>query len=520
VYRVLTDPAAAGKTLMAVKKLPRSWLRLAMVTMVFLLVIGAGIAALLRPLEAMFERGLPLPDNPSIAVMPFANMSADPQQEYFADGMTDDLITDLSQVSGLFVIARNSSFVYKGKAVDIPRISRELGVRYVLEGSIQRSGDRIRINAQLIDATTGGHAWAERYDGPLSDVFTLQDKVTRSVADALALRLAGDNDLSRGQTETNIPAAYDAFLRGWEHYRRESPQDFAKAVPYFEEAIKLDPTYGRAHAAIAMVYATSFAAGWTSSLGIGAHEALHRARQYLEEAKKHPTAMAHQVAGLILLNDRGPNLALEEFKAAIALDPGDSWSYVRAGFALISAGRPHDSLPYIDTAIRLDPHPPSEFMFTLGLAWFGLEQYGAAAIFLESATKSNPDNQYPFLLLSAAYGYLDRKQDAKSAIAQYNDIVVGLGGVPETVLTAPEFYYTQNADLQRLFKGLRLAGMPEFLDQSEFATQNELTADEVRSLLFGHQLHGRNLFSGEERAASFTAGGAVALSGDWGTLQL
>jgi TolB-like protein/class 3 adenylate cyclase len=229
VYRVLTDPAAAGKTLERVRRSPRSSPRAIMVIAGVLLVLGA-TAAMLKPWRTMIEPGLPLPNKASIAVLPFANMSGDPRQEYFADGMTDDLITDLSQVSGLFVIARNSSFAFKGRMVDISRISRELGVRYVLEGSIQRAGDRVRINAQLIDAVSGGHAWAERYDGSLSEIFALQDRVTRSVADALALRLAGGDELYQAQAETSVPAAYDALLQGWEHYRRDSPQELAKAI--------------------------------------------------------------------------------------------------------------------------------------------------------------------------------------------------------------------------------------------------------------------------------------------------
>src|SRR5262249_53955638 len=178
----------------------------------------AGAAPWWRPRQPPFKRHLPLPDKPSIAVLPFANMSGDPQQEYFADGMTDDLITDLSQISGLFVIARNSSFTYKGKAVDIRQVSRELNVRYVLEGRVQRAGEQVRINAQLIDATTGGHQWAERYDGSLAEVFALQDKVTHNIADALALRLTDAEQQSLVRRETDLPAAYDAFLKGWDHY--------------------------------------------------------------------------------------------------------------------------------------------------------------------------------------------------------------------------------------------------------------------------------------------------------------
>ena len=158
---------------------------------------------------------LPLPDKPAIAVLPFANMSDDPKQDYFADGMTDDLITELSKVSGLFVIARNSTFSYKGKTVPPKQVSEELGVRYVLEGSVQRAGDQLRINAQLIDALSGGHAWADRFDGSLADVFALQDKVTNSIADALAIRLTTREQLAVNSQETQVPAAYDAFLKKW-----------------------------------------------------------------------------------------------------------------------------------------------------------------------------------------------------------------------------------------------------------------------------------------------------------------
>ena len=184
---------------------------------------------------------LPLPDKPSIAVMPFANMSDDPAQEYFTDGMTDDLITDLSKVSGLFVISRNSVFAYKGKAVKIRQVAEELGVRYVLEGSVRRAGDNVRINAQLIDATTGGHIWAERYDGSLDNVFAVQDKFVRKIVTALALNLSEDEqgEIGRGQT-SNIEAR-EAFQRGWEHYLRFSPEQNAKAASELERAIELDP---------------------------------------------------------------------------------------------------------------------------------------------------------------------------------------------------------------------------------------------------------------------------------------
>src|SRR5262245_42108874 len=181
------------------------------------------------------------PGKASIAVLPFANLSDDPQQGYFADGVAEDLMTDLSRVSGLFVASRNSAFAYRDKSVDLRQIGQELGVRHVLEGSVRRAGDKLRINVQLIDTATGGHEWAERYEGSQADVFALQDQVTKAVVAALALKLTPGEQEVMGQRETHIPEAYDAFLRGWEHYQRTTPDDFSKAIPYFEKAIELDP---------------------------------------------------------------------------------------------------------------------------------------------------------------------------------------------------------------------------------------------------------------------------------------
>jgi TolB-like protein/Tfp pilus assembly protein PilF len=472
----------------------------------------------------------PLPQKPSIAVLPFANMSDDPKQEYFADGMTDDLITDLSKISGLFVISRNSTAVYKHKDAPPKQVSEELGVRYVLEGSIQRAGDKLRINAQLIDALSGGHIWADRFDGSLADVFALQDEVTRGIADALALRLTDAQQQSDSQQETSVPGAYDAFLRGWEHYRRTTPEDYAQAIPYFEEAIKQDPNYGRAYAALAMIYIRSSERHWAGSLGMTGAEAYAKGQEYLTDAKKVPTALAHQVAGIVLLGhteqmisnylrNAAPMSALAEFKEALALDPGDSWNYMHVALALTSLGRSTEAIAYMTTAMRLDPHPPAIFMYYLGLAQFNLEKFEAAAQSLESATRLNSDNQYPFLLLAATDGYLGRKEEAESAIAHVNKLVVQQGYFPVTIYTTGRLYLFQKADLERFRKGLRLAGVPDFLSGSSFATRNRLTTDETRSLFFGHRLHGRDLDTGIEWDASTTADGDVTSTGIWGSID-
>jgi TolB-like protein/class 3 adenylate cyclase len=524
-YRVLMDPAAAGRTIGEARTAGRSrhWTAAASVAVV--LAVAAGAAGWWRPWEPKIEpasverMALPLPDKPSIAVLPFVNMSDDPKQEYFVDGMTDGLITELSQVSGLFVISRNSTFVYKGKTVPPKQVSEELGVRYVLEGSVQRAGDQLRINAQLVDALSGGHEWAGKFDGSLADVFALQDKVTRSIAEALAVKLTDAERLALDQQETNVPAAYDAFLAGWEHYRRTTPGDFAKAIPFFEEAIRLDPGYSRAYAALAMVYLLSYDRNWWSSLGISSSEAYNRAQRYWREAEKHPTSTSYQVSGNFWRN-RGTALgAITEFKAAIALDPSDSWSYAYLAWAQVEVGQTAEAMNNIKTAIRLDPNYPSVFGHILGVVQIGLAQFEQAAESLERATKLNPEDDYSFLALAAAYGNLGRISDGKAAVARYNDIRVKRGGIPLTIAKAPSLTFRPyGAPNVLLKKGLRLAGIPEELRGSEFAAKNELRGEEIRSLFSGHRLHGRTFETGDEHEAIITANGVAMLSGDWGEM--
>jgi adenylate cyclase len=534
VYRVLTDPAVAGKTISVAGMTTRWWRRPTIAAGMLLLVVTAGAAVWLRPWEPRFEPNLPLPDKPSIAVLPFTNLTADPNEDYLANGIADDLTTDLSRISGLFVIARNSTFAYKGKSIDVRDVAQELGVHYVLQGSVQRAGDQVRINAQLVDATTGGHRWAERYDGSIADIFALQDKVTNAVADTLALQLTEAERLVLHQDETSVATAYVAFLRGWEHYRRTTPQDFAKAIPYFEEAIKLDPNYGRAYAALALVYAQTYAFRWSygaagspgavgsdvlrAQLQISDGEALARARQYLLEAQKRPTALTHHVAGILLQTQWLHSQAIAEIKEAIALEPGEPWNYAVMSWILTSAGRPAEAVQHIRTAMRLDPHSPAFFTFLLGLADFSLEHFEEAAASLERVTRLNPDSEYDaLLLLAATYGHLGRQQDASSAVSRFNAIRVERGDIPITIATAPPFDYSKFPDMERLDRGLGLAGVPESLLSDQFIAGNQLTADAVRQLFVGHRLRGRTFATGEEHAASITTDGSATLSGNWGS---
>jgi TolB-like protein/class 3 adenylate cyclase/tetratricopeptide (TPR) repeat protein len=464
VYRVLLDPAAAGKTVGATGQ-KRRW---AAIAAALLAVIAGGILAWQRPWEPKIEAAalermhLPLPDKPSIVVLPFSNMSTSADEESFADGMTEDLTTDLSSLSGLFVISRNTAFTYKGKAVKPAQVAEELGVRYILEGSIRRSGDDVRINAQLIDALSGGHVWADRYDGSIADVFALQDKVTYAIVDALALRITGAEQVNLDRQETSGPVAYEAFLRGWEYLRRSTAEDLAKALPYFEEAIRLDPNYGRAQAALALVYFKAYnAPGWARTLGISTSESFLRANHHLEQAQKFPTALSHQVAGLMLWVDNDIDRALAELKEAIALDSGDSQSYAFLGGTLTTAGRPAEAIPHFRTAMRLDPHYPHEYLLGLGLAQFALERFEEAAASFESATRLNAEDEWPFMALAASYGHLGRHGDAAAALARHNEIRLKLGEGTLTISSAARLRFRRDADVQRLWNGLRLAGVPE-----------------------------------------------------------
>ena len=418
----------------------------------------------------------------------------------------------------MFVIARNSTFAYKGKSIDVRDVAQELGVHYVLQGSVQRAGDQVRINAQLVDATTGGHRWAERYDGSIADIFALQDKVTNAVADTLALQLTEAERLVLHQDETSVATAYVAFLRGWEHYRRTTPQDFAKAIPYFEEAIKLDPNYGRAYAALALVYAQTYAFRWSYGLQIPGGEALARARQYLLEAQKRPTALTHHVAGILLQTKWLHSQAIAEIKEAIALEPGEPWNYAVMSWICDFCRSAGGSRPTYPHRYAADPHSPAFFTFLLGLADFSLEHFEEAAASLERVTRLNPDWEYlAFPLLAATYGHLGRQQDAASAVSRLNAIRVERGDIPITIVTAPTFDYSKFPDRERLYRGLGLAGVPESLLSDQFIAGNQLKADAVRELFIGHRLRGHTFATGEEHAASITTDGSVTLSGNWGS---
>jgi len=434
VYRVELSPGASipppqHKSQRETSQKP--WKRI--VALAVVVVMAGGAAYWFKTQEPIVEAALidrmafPLPDKPSIVVLPFTNMSDDPSQEYFADGMTEDLITDLSKISGLFVIARNSSFSYKGQQVKVRQVAEDLGVRYVLEGSVRRVGDQVRINAQLIDATTGGHLWAERYDGSLQDIFALQDQVTQQIVAALKINLTSEEEAQQAHHNTDNAEAHDAFLQGWAYYRLEKPADLARGIPYFEEAIRLDPNYGQAHAALASIFWDAYVNDWAFDLDMPSFRAEERANEHLEQAFKAPSPLAHAQQARVYLSMGFPGVAVEEAEKAVALDGNDATALAALANALLLTGRTQEGADTIRKAMRLDPHHPPNYLTILGAALFGLEQYGEAARIFERALKRNPENRKALIYLASCYGYLDRMREAEDTIETANDLRRSLG---------------------------------------------------------------------------------------------
>jgi TolB-like protein len=475
VYKVLIEPEAAGKVIGEKKAKPRQWQRATIGLVVAVIVVVATVAIwqlYLRPTRPPVEVAskekvaYSLPDKPSIAVLPFVNMGGDPEQAYFADGMTEDLITDLSKVAGLFVIARNSTFVYKGKTTDIREVAKTLGVRYVLEGSVRRSGAEVRVNAQLIDATTGGHVWADRYDGDLKNIFAFQDKVTRNVVTALAVELTKDDRERVARRGTGNAQAYDVFLKGWQHYLRQTPEDFRAAIVHFKKAVELDPKYGRAYAALATTYWEAYTRYWDVALGFSrTHEARLHAEQFLAKAMRDPTPLAHQVASAMLLHMKQHDEAIAEAKRAITSDPNDADGYVALANALSFKGRPSEALEQIERAIRLNPHYPPYYLYQLGLARFGMKRLDVAATSLERALTLNRDDYWSQRLLLATYGLLGRRADAAKLLETIkgNEKSGWLSVLDPLTIRAATYWYpfAELVDVERFAEGLRKAGVPE-----------------------------------------------------------
>jgi len=358
----------------------------------------------------------PLPSKPSIAVLPFTNMSGDPEQEYFADGITEDLITSLSQIHWLFVIARNSTFVYKGRAVDVKQVSRELGVRYVLEGSVRRVGNRLRVSAQLIDGTTGAHHWAERYDREFTDIFMLQDEITRSVAAAIEPRMLaaeGIRSLSRSPDDLD---AWALVARALTYFWRSSRDDTKAAIGILEQATARYPDYALAHSLLSFSLTFAGHMGW-----IDQAEALKNSRRHLNVAVKldDNDPWAHLALGYLALLERRTTESIAAYRRALDLNPNSAVAHGQLGRGLAWAGRSDEAIPELELAIRLSPRDPQKPLVDLNIAMahYLAGRFAEAANMATSACKLRPDHWGGRRQLCASLAKAGRVDEARQELA-------------------------------------------------------------------------------------------------------
>lgn len=452
VYRVRLEPGPSpGAPSRRWRPDRRAAMRL-VVIVVILTLLGAGGWAGWRWLGTPESAGLPLPDRPSVAVLPFTNLSQDPAQEYFSDGVTEDLITGLSKVSGLFVIARNSAFTYKGRAVKVREVGRDLGVRYVLEGGVQRAGDRVRITAQLVDAATGYHVWAERYDRQVRDIFALQDDVTQQIVEALAVKLTEAEKVRLGRVPTAVPEAYDLVLRGNEQRKRTTREGNAEARRLFAQALELDPEYAAAYAGLSWTHLQSWQFLWSPT-----RESLDQARDLAERAiaLDNTLADAYHLLGQVHLWQKEHDRAIRQAERAIELAPNDADGYETLAEILSWSGRAEESIGLIRHAMRLNPHYPFFYLWTLGHAYYVTERRQEALDVLGTIVQQNADFLPAHAYRAVLLGEMGRVPEAREAWARAS----ALSPAASTPGLRDRLPYRRPADLERFLAAARRVGM-------------------------------------------------------------
>jgi adenylate cyclase len=392
---------------------------------------------------------LPLPDKPSIAVLPFANMSGDPEQEYFVDGMVEEIITALSRIRWLFVIARNSTFTYKGRAVDVKEVGRELGVRYVLEGSVRKAGKQVRITGQLIDAVTGTHLWADRFDGSLKDVFELQDRVAVSVAGVIEPALqAAETRRSAARPTTDL-GAYDLYLRALAAYFPMTKERIFEALGLLEQAIAIDRHYGPALSWAAICHLRLVFDGWAEEPGISRRKGVDLARQALQAGENDPGILASAAQVLAQFGeDIGAMMGLVD--RALALNPSFARGWFLSGLLRLFAGEHDLAIEHVETSLRLSPRERmGQPLVVIGMAHFFKRQFDEAAAKLLLSMQDNPGSPIPYRALAACYAHMGRIDEARAIIARLRAI---------TPRVVPNDVPIRNPEDRELFlSGLRLA---------------------------------------------------------------
>jgi len=462
-YRVLMEPrvtiAGAKETKPSIPFLRRKGFFAGAVA-VLVMIIGVAVwnfywRAPKNEPASQEKMAFPLPDKPSIAVLPFVNMSEDSKQEYFSDGITDQIIAGLSRIEKLFVIARNSTFTYKGKPVKVQQVAEELGVRYVLEGSVQKSGDRIRITTQLVDALKGDHLWSERYDRSMKDIFALQDEITIKVVEGLRIKLgATDIRRSSGKGTQNLEA-FLKFAQGFDYFIRFTPDAHFLASQYFQQAIDLDEKYAAPHAFMSMILTTSLLLGTSKS----PKESMEAAIRFAEKARDLDDSypFVYGALGEIERFKGQFDKAINYCERGLALDPNNIGLLFSLGMATLGDGRPDEAVLHLRRAIRLNPLDPTLALWGLGMVYCRTGRYEEAIALLKQAIRSRPQMFITHLDLAACYAGLGKEEEARAAAA-------------EVLKMNPKFTVEQFAKVtflrdkvirERYLENLRKAGLPD-----------------------------------------------------------
>jgi len=460
VYRVLSYPgAAAHRVVQAKETLGRKWRKVGIVAAVFVLIavaLGVWQFYLPRPSvePATVEKmAYPLPDKPSIAVLAFENMSEDPQQEYFSDGISEDIITALSKTDHLFVIARNSTFTYKGKPVEVKQVAEELGVRYVLEGSVRKSEDRVRITAQLIDAISGHHLWAKSYDRDLKDIFALQDEITMKIVTALQVKLTeGEQARMWSKKDKNLDILLKR-MEGLSLWRKGSKESHIRQGQVAKELIEMAPESAIGYRSL----------GWhnwyLARVGKSPRESIAKAFKLAQKAISLDEfdAWSHGLLGSVYLMMRQHEKAIAAGKRSIELEPNGAMVHGLLGLTLSYAGRPDEAIRYLNQGIRLNPFPAYWYFIHLSRSYVLKGQYEDALKTTKKAFHLSPDNYGVHLYLAIIYALLDRQEEAGAAVKKALEIMPSYS-VERFSKTAP---FKNQADVKFFIDAMRKAGIPE-----------------------------------------------------------
>jgi adenylate cyclase len=459
VYRVLLEPEVVGKVIDEKKERPRRWRWVAVAAVILILVVAVAaiwnfhLRSSFSPEKGAFleTKVTSLTEKPSIAVLPFKNLGGDPEQEYFSDGITNDIITDLSKFRELSVIASNTVFTYKDNPVKVKDVSRDLGVRYVLEGSVQKIGGRLRINSQLIDANTGYHLWAERYDKDLRDLFKLQNEIVQTIVSKMAIQIEETERARVMRKSTDNLRAYDYLLRGQEHFYQRTRKGSKEARIMFQKAIEIDPRYSSAYAALAWAHLDDFFYGWT----MFPEKSLQRAHDIAKEALsfEESNALAHSALGSIYLRRTQYDLAMSELQRAIELNPNDAQSQTMLGSVMLYSGRKDEAIYWKESAMRLNPRRDRGLFMTLAQAYYLNGRHEDAIIVLKKGVADQPDFVGNYIMLAAAYAQVGLTEEAKRSAATVLQLHPFFEtGSYGTVFRNPE-------DRTKIIDGLRKAGL-------------------------------------------------------------